>query len=297
MRECLDEGILQSYFDGELSSEHMEGVTSHLVSCMSCAAASRGLEEEFLLLSSALRPEFDVTVPTERLRHRIDVAVAGLQLDNQNAVRNPVVMPGRGWVRSLSALFVFTPQRTFGYAALAVMLAFGTILGVLQLRQSPSPTIDQQDNVAQVKSPQAPIIETLNTDSKPVSPVTSGTATPSPVIARDRILRTRPVTPRATVSDQAVAEVKLLPGERSYLKTIAALDSTIKSKSNRPMRPSLRAEYERNLAVVDRALAATRNAAKKNPNDPDAAEFMFNAYQSKVDLLNTVADARLYNRP
>ena len=63
------------------------------------------------------------------------------------------------------------------------------------------------------------------------------------------------------------------------------------------MRPSLRAEYERNLAVVDRALAATRNAAKKNPNDPDAAEFMFNAYQSKVDLLNTVADARLYNRP
>ena len=50
------------------------------------------------------------------------------------------------------------------------------------------------------------------------------------------------------------------------------------------MRPSLLAEYERNLAVVDRALAATRNAAKKNPNDPDAAEFMFNAYQSKVDL-------------
>ena len=62
------------------------------------------------------------------------------------------------------------------------------------------------------------------------------------------------------------------------------------------MRPALQAEYEKNLALVDRALAATRNAAKKNPNDPDAVEFMFTAYQSKVNLLNTVADARSFNR-
>ncbi|MFN2510770.1 MAG: anti-sigma factor [Pyrinomonadaceae bacterium] len=303
MRECLDEGILQSYFDGELSSADMEGVTSHLVSCMSCAVAARELEGEFLLLSSALAPEFDATVPTERLRHRIDVAVAGLQLDNQNAVREPVVMPGRGWLQSISALFAFTPQRTFGYAALAVMLAFGTMLGVIHLRQSESPTINNEDKVAAV--PQPTVTETPNAESnaKPgsnaVSVVTPVTPTPpasTPAVAGGRVRRTRPRQP-ATESNQAVAEVKLLPGERSYLKTIAALDSTIKSKSNRPMRPSLRAEYERNLAVVDRALAATRNAAKKNPNDPDAAEFMFNAYQSKVDLLNTVADARLYNRP
>jgi hypothetical protein len=90
--------------------------------------------------------------------------------------------------------------------------------------------------------------------------------------------------------------VKLLPGERSYLKTIAALDTTIKS-GNETMRPALQAEYERNLALVDRAIAATRSAAKRNPNDPDAADFMFAAYQSKVDLLNTIADARVYNRP
>jgi hypothetical protein len=86
--------------------------------------------------------------------------------------------------------------------------------------------------------------------------------------------------------------VKLLPGERSYLQAIARLDSTIK-QNKAPMRPSLQVEYERNLAVVDRAIAATRNAAKSNPNDTDAADFMFAAYQSKVDLLNTIADARL----
>ena len=106
----------------------------------------------------------------------------------------------------------------------------------------------------------------------------------------------RSLKARVAPDNQAVAQVKLMPGERSYLKTIAALDSTIKTNNDRPMRPALRADYERNLAVVNRALAATRNAAKNNPNDPDAKEFMFDAYQSKVDLLNAVADARSFNR-
>jgi hypothetical protein len=88
------------------------------------------------------------------------------------------------------------------------------------------------------------------------------------------------------------AQVKLIPGERSYLQAIARLDSTIKS-NKKSMRPGLQVEYERNLAVVDRAIAATRSAAKSSPNDPDAADFMFAAYQSKVDLLNTIADARV----
>lgn len=285
MRECLDQGILQSYFDGELSNVHMESVASHLVSCTVCAAAARELEGEFALLSNALAVEFDGTVPTERLRHRIDVAVAGLQLGNQNSVREPLVA-GRGWLESLSALFAFTPQRAFGYAALAVMLVFGTIIGVIQL--GPTPTIDK---VAMAPSERVtPPERTGDAGTGDITP-----AKPSEN-ANGTVPRRRAVQPRGTVIDQAVA-VKLLPGERSYLKTIAALDSTIKSNSNKPMRPELRAEYERNLAVVDRALAATRSAAKKNPDDPDAAEFMFNAYQSKVDLLNTVADARLYNRP
>jgi anti-sigma factor RsiW len=296
MRECLDEGILQSYFDGELSREHMEGVASHLVSCLKCAAAARELEGEAILLSSALTSEFDATVPTERLRHRIDVAVAGLQLGHQNTVRQPAVMAGGGWLQSLSALFAITPQRTFGYAALAVVIAFGAIIGAIQWRQSPSPTIANENNVA-VAPTQVPVTKTSNSGSDEVSAVMPAPVANPPVVVNAPVQRTRSIRPRTTLSNQAVAQVKLLPGERSYLKTIAALDSTIKASSNRPMRPALQAEYERNLAVVDRALAATRNAAKKNPNDPDAAEFMFNAYQSKVDLLNTVADARLYNRP
>jgi hypothetical protein len=296
MRECLDEGILQSYFDGELSSEHMEGVTSHLVSCMKCAIAARELEGEVILLSSALAPEFDATVPTESLRRRIEVAVAGLELGNQNTIREPLVKPGVGWLQSLSALFAFTPQRTFGYAALAVVLALGAIIGAIHLQHSRSPSLNNESNVAVTPAP-GPVTDTSNSGGNAVADVRPAPVDNPPIVNNDSVQRNRSVKPRPTARNQAVAKVKLLPGERSYLKTIAALDSSIKSSSNRPMRPALRAEYERNLAVVDRALAATRNAAKKNPNDPDAVEFMFTAYQSKVDLLNTVADARLYNRP
>jgi hypothetical protein len=293
MKECLDEGILQSYFDGELSYERMEGVASHLVSCVACASAASELEDEATVLSSALAVEFDASVPTERLRHRIDVAVAGLQFGDHAQFSEPVVAGRRGWLQSLTSLFALTPQRTFGYAALAVMLAFGTIIGVIQLRQDPTSI----DSVAVDSGAQSPIANHPDSGNSPVANVVSPPIENTSPVQPAPVSRKRPERRRTSVSEQAVAEVKLLPGERSYLKTIAALDSTIKSKNSRPMRPELRAEYERNLAVVDRALAATRNAAKKNPNDPDAAEFMFNAYQSKVDLLNTVADARLYNRP
>jgi anti-sigma factor RsiW len=295
MKECVDEGILQSYFDGELSNEHMEGVTTHLVSCLKCATAARELETEILMLSNALAPEFEAAVPTEHLQHRIDVAVAGLQLGNANIAKKPVATAARSWLRSLGALFEFTPQRTFGYAALVVVVAFAAIIGAIQLRQPTAPSLDKANNVAQETTPSTST-PNVDTGASAVAGITEPEVVNPPAPVNSSV-RNRPKKQRPSVSNLEVAEVKLLPGERSYLKTIAALDSTIKANSTKPMRPALRAEYERNLAVVNRALAATRNAAKKNPNDPDAAEFMFNAYQSKVDLLNTVADARLNSRP
>jgi hypothetical protein len=247
------------------------------------------------MLSNALAPEFEAAVPTEHLRHRIDVALAGLQLGNANIAKKPVATAARSWLRSLGALFEFTPQRTFGYAALVVVVAFAAIIGAIQLRQPTAPSVDKANNVAQETTPSTST-PNVDTGASAVAGMTEPEVVNPPAPVNSSV-RNRPKKQRPSVSNLEVAEVKLLPGERSYLKTIAALDSTIKANSTKPMRPALRAEYERNLAVVNRALAATRNAAKKNPNDPDAAEFMFNAYQSKVDLLNTVADARLNSRP
>jgi hypothetical protein len=279
--------MLQSYFDGELPTSWMESATSHLASCASCAAAARELEEENALLAEAFALEFSEGVPTERLRRRVDAAVAGLQIVRPGVHQPNVVSSFFG---SLSNLFSFAPQRALGYAALMVVLAFGVIFGLIKLRNS-GPTAPQniasnsqqnQNSTVVAEKPQpATVAVTPSTSSSPGKAL-------GPIKVPHRTTLARSAAPKP-------APVKLLPGERAYLQTIAKLDSTIKEGEN-SMRPSLQAEYQRNLSVVDRAIAATRTAAKKNPNDPDAADFMFAAYQSKVDLLNTIADARVYNR-
>jgi anti-sigma factor RsiW len=295
MSRCLDEGVLQSYFDSELSADLMERVTSHLLACATCATLARELESENSLLADALAPEFDFVVPTERLRQRIDAALTGVPV--VGAVDKATLAPRwRGWLSSMREWFTVSPQRAYSYAGMVVVLAFATVaaslywLGDGRTGTIPAPSVAGPASV-NVASPiglpgptQGPVAVT------PVNANGDDRATVHPLGRWRHRVGVRP----AAAAEQS-AKVRLLPGERSYLRTIASLDTSINSEE-RPMRPALQAEYERNLALVDRAIAATRNAAKNNPNDPDAAEFMFAAYQSKVDLLNTVADARLHNR-
>jgi anti-sigma factor RsiW len=289
--------MLQSYFDGELSGEMMESATLHLASCSTCAAAAREIEEEISLMMTALAPEFEAGVPTERLRERIDRAVLGERISAASSGEKA------GFGAFISGLLSFGTQRSFGYASLVMVLAFAAIFALVKLRTTETPTTEQP--VAQVQ-PVMPAVDQTVQNNGPgaidqadkntgvaYQPVTSKKNTP--VNSQRNTVASRSVTPRSvTASSETLAAhpVKLIPGERSYLKAIARLDSTIKA-NQKSMRPSLQVEYERNLAVVDRAIAATRSAAKKNPNDPDAADFMFAAYQSKVDLLNTIADARV----
>jgi anti-sigma factor RsiW len=278
--------MLQSYFDGELSTKVMEKATLHLASCIPCAAAARELEQETSLLEEAFAAEFESAVPTERLRMKIDAAVAGLH------VVPTVAQPSRvaGFFASLGSLFTLSPQRTLGYASLVAVLAFAAIFGVLKMNAPESPVA--KDTVrAPVQDKTTPGADSVASSGGVTAPpvnVSSPESTPAKQSTSQRPRVVRPVQNKGTVP------VQLLPGEKSYLKTIARLDSTIKAQT--AMRPSLQVEYERNLAVVDRAIAATRSAAKSNPNDPDAADFMFAAYQSKVDLLNTIADSRLGGR-
>lgn len=287
MTRCLDEATLQTYFDGELSGEMMERATLHLASCSTCAAAAREVEEEINLMMTALAPEFEASVPTERLRQHIDEAVLDLRV---GAASSP---ERTGFGAFIASLLSFGTQRTLGYASLAMVLAFAAIFGFVKLRTTtPTPPVTIAEmNPAKNADEQVAV----------VSPGVDPTLVSAPVKVKntDTNRRSRVITKPAprfeAVKSEAVptsTPVKLLPGERAYLQTIARLDTTIKA-NQKSMRPFLQVEYERNLAVVDRAIAATRNAAKSNPTDPDAADFMFAAYQSKVDLLNTIADARL----
>jgi hypothetical protein len=273
MKECVDEGTLQAYFDGELEGQAAAAVASHLASCLNCAKTARAVENENLLLSSALNLEFAEGVPTERLRQRVETAMT------ENQIARPGGSNRAGWWESLREQLFPLPQRAFGYASLAAVIILTAIFGVVYLRSGEVvPVAENQTN----------------------SPVSMPTAAPSPAIVNAGTpppVETPSNPPKKVVptrsSGRTVAKAGLLPGERKYVKRIAALKKSLKSDS--PMRPSLQVEYEYNVALLDSAIEMTREAVNKNPKDTQAAQLMHAAYKSKFDLMSQVADARRLN--
>jgi anti-sigma factor RsiW len=294
MKECLQEEVLQSYLDGELHDRRMEQVSNHLSSCVSCSNLARQLEQENSLLAAALAPEFESAVPSERLRQRIDAAIASARIEvtsSETATGNV-----HNWLSSLSDLFTFRPQRALAYASLMLIVGFGLIMGMMRWQTVPTSTTDSLVATATATPASSPEPTTApRVNNAPPSSEPKGTKSTVPNERRQRGSAIAAARATSRQNETAANHVKLLPGERSYLQTIAQLDSTLKSDKGR-MKPEVQAEYQRNLAFVDRTLAVARTAAKTNPNDPDATEFMFSAYQSKVDLLNTVASARVIDK-
>lgn len=290
MKECLQEEVLQSYLDGELHQRRREQVSSHLASCLTCSDLARQLEQENSVLAAALGPEFETAVPSERLRERIDAAIGSARIEAASSFASGASV--RNWLSSLSDLFTYRPQRALGYASLLLLVGFGLIMGMMRWQTVPLQSTDLVATASPAPSPEPTTAPPVN--SAPPAAEPNGRRSTAPKDRRQRgsaVAVSTASRPNETVANH----VKLLPGERSYLQTIAQLDSTIKSEKVR-MKPDVQAEYQRNLAFVDRTLAVARTAAKSNPNDPDATEFMFSAYQSKVDLLNTVAEARVIDK-
>ena len=54
MRKCIDEGMLQAWFDDELDANTAADVAAHLHGCIHCVEAARTLEVENLIVSQGL---------------------------------------------------------------------------------------------------------------------------------------------------------------------------------------------------------------------------------------------------
>ncbi len=303
MRECIEEGTLQAYVDGELSSEIMERVATHIAACPVCTDAVHEIENELQLLSEAFAPELALSVPTGRLHLRLDAAISELEAQKQNRSSfESQASRLRSWFAGLASPLSFTPQHAAGFASLIALIAFGAIFAFIILRSQPSalnvaqgvktiglPPFEQEQGNRATNQDQ-PAQETSN-NSFPRNQADSASFIKA--IARRPPVKVAPSIIRPTVKPAATPEtasVRLLPGEKNYLKAIASLDTAIKAGGDNSMRPTLRVEYERNLRVVDEAIAQTRAVAQRNPNDKDATEFLLYAYQSKVELMNTVAE-------
>lgn len=303
MRECVDEGILQAYVDNELSSEAAARVAEHIKGCAACAGAASAAAEETALFARAFEAELALDVPTVSLRERLDVAIAELNGPARAHERKQAWSFG-GWLASLGDLFKVSPQRALGYASLVAVLAFAAMFAVMKLNRPETQTAGDTPLARGGEAPTPKPVETASPNPSPVEETSDPTEGPRKGGTRGEKVnppskRPKPRKPAAPIlvpepdqlpQQQLAVTERPLPGEQNYLKAIDSLTQEIAASGEVAMKPSLRAEYERNLAIVDQAIVSTRRAARRNPGDPDAAEFLFSSYQSKLDLLNTVAE-------
>ncbi|HEY9405320.1 MAG TPA: anti-sigma factor [Pyrinomonadaceae bacterium] len=323
METCLDEGTLQAYLDGELSPETSNDVAAHLSACVPCTEAARAAEQEFALFSTAFAPALSANVPTEKLRARLDEAIAEINAPQRRLAGTPRADSRlRSFFDSLVvSLTTFTPRQATAFASFLVAVALVVVFALMQTPDSRNRP-EGIAKVDQTPAPASPIVQTENSakpgDAAAVQTPVTTINNPAPAGSGDRtalakaVVNARPQPAETRAERKVETELRnttdaanttvavntaaattgepVLADEKTYLSSIASLTSAIEAQGAEGMTPTLRAEYERSLAVVNQAIVSSRVAARRNPQDTDAKEFLRAAYQNKVELLSAVAD-------
>ena len=283
----LDEGIIQAYIDGELSQEQTTATAAHLAACEACSAALAEASDESSFFATAFAPDESVTVPTAALRSRVNAAVAQLEAASESKPQHSQGWSFGGFLASFSGLFTFTPRTAAAFATLLVAVAAGIIYFASQGSQQPT---KPQQGAELARGTQAPAPAPTAIAVRPQDvPAPVASPEPSKGDKINQVVAYKPRAPKRHVEPRA-PKAEELPGEKEYQTAIASLEKSIKFGGEQSLRPAARADYERNLALIDSAITQTRQVAARNPKDKDAVRFLMSVYQSKVELLTRVAD-------
>lgn len=277
--ECLNIGIVQAFLDSELSHDETARVSAHIATCDNCAMMLADAEEESAFVFPVLAREMDTLVPTQRLWNKINDSI---KVEKQN---QPF------WEKAFAFLRISLASPSM-VAAASLLLVFG-IVGVLWINKSrtdiaSAPTVTNRPAAKQVDP--TPVID--KTSEPIVAPSTAAVTEPEKASFKPERAIYRPETRRPSVTDvdrTPVVSNGYMPGEESYVKTIATLGKTVEETKDGVLRPSERIAYERDMAVVDDTIAKMRTEVKRNPKNETAKQILYSSYQNKIDLLNSVA--------
>ena len=270
---CLDIGTIQAFLDRELEQAESTRVSSHIAACDGCALMLSQAEDESAVVFSALEREFDTLVPTQRLWGRINDAIETERRETPF------------WQKVFAYVRVSLANPSLAMAA-SLIIVVGIVAAIMMNRTAPvtetSPDVVATKTVPVINTP--PIVAPL--DVKP---------NVAPVVRVERASY-RPETRRPTVEPAVLKQPvtaapasDYMPGEESYVKTIANLNKTVEQKKDDVMKPSQRIAYERQMAMVDDSITKMRQEVKKNPKNESARQVLYTSYQNKIDLLNSVA--------
>ena len=276
---CLDIGTIQAFLDRELDQAASTRVSSHIAACDPCAGLLARAEDESAVVFPALEREFNTLVPTQRLWTRINDAI---ETERREA---PF------WQKAWAYLRVSLLSPSMAVAA-GLILVVG-IFAIIWMNRTAEPVSNAPGpEIAKENTPAVttlPDVKDPEIKPEPEEKAAKPTFTVEHASYRPEPKRTT-AQPAVTTQPATVVSADPMPGEESYVKTIASLSKSVDEKKDTVLRPSQRIAYERDMAVVDDAIKKMRQEVKRNPKNQSARQVLYTSYQNKIDLLNSVSE-------
>lgn len=323
--ECL--GLLDAHFDGELSPAESAAVSAHVGACEGCSREYESLRDGHALFlrygcDATESPSFwgEVLARAEadrppargafaaRLRRRLAVALSTLSAPRFSPTLTAAMLLAA--VGLTAAVMLYVRPRDNGPLPSARSRYEGDagradkVDGVDEVDKAEVKTADGRGDARDARDGRdardvrdgAAAAATAGGDAGGAGPerLTVKTVREGPggrVAAKTSGAASAPKGDRRAVAAAAAAEPDaerlVREAERKYLAAIAALSRDVGRRHHADAETAAR--FERTLAVVDRAIAETRAAARRNPRDPVAVQYMMAAYARKVDILRDIA--------
>jgi len=283
--ECLS--LLDQYVEDEVHDQTAKSLAAHLTTCRECDSAYETLRREQEIYASYL---LDVEPPPNlwaNLKLKLEEKATGASQSQPLFQR---------WLAVTFGGLHFTPQ----LAIALVIMMIGLTIGILVWRTTADAPNRQAQNPGAGVQPSSEVIrantqrESDNTDRRAATEDNDGKILPLSAKSGDRRRHIRVSaanragrrmaerTPAAPTIDQVARRA-----EQQYLSAIEILSRDFERR-RAVISPALLSPLQRALAEVDRNIAATRRAAREQPGDPVAVQYLAMAYEKKVELLREV---------
>ncbi len=278
--DCLEIGTVQSFIDGELGSDSVSRVTGHIAVCDPCASMLAEAEDQSAIVFPALERELGTLVPTQRLWNKINDSIA--EERKARPFWKKLFGPAGAWS--------LTPSMA---AAGSLLIVAGVVSLAVINRGVSTPEASVTRSVADGTRPESKINNGSQTEiANSADPSEESMPSARPIraeyrpVARNTAVAAAAIEPRPSAN---VTPAAYMPGEQSYIRTIDSLARTIAGQKDDTIRGSERMSFERDMAVVDDAIAKMRAEVRKNPKNESAKQVLYSSYQNKIDLLNSVS--------
>jgi hypothetical protein len=284
---CLE--MMDELIERELDDSLVREVNAHIAMCAPCSQLYAQLRYEQELYGTYLQ---DVE-PTPALWANLR-----LELQKERIVRgsHPLFRLQRWLAIAFESLHI-TPLQATALVLMTIGLAVGLMVWRTTIDTSPNPA----QNPGVLSSQPSSGVDREGTHRVPANADRESPAKdndrkilPSPPKSGDKRReiqisaagragrRTVEKSPAVPTVDQVTRRV-----EQQYLSAIEILSRDIKRR-RALISPALLSQLEMALTDVDRNIAATGRAAREQPRDPLAVQYLAVAYEKKIELLREV---------